>query len=1147
MKQFLFLAILSVPAAADPPAVVTNALPDATEMVPYAVSLEATGGEAPLAWSTPEYGFFVETNRPSTFDTTAGTAQGWTKDDGSWELELPFPFPLGDATWNRVYVNDNGTMSFGKPVADYNPSEDTFVYTPMVAPLWADLDSSIRSGHDIFVSSSTNAITVRWARRYYRDSRYPCRFSATLFPDGDVVFAYGSGNALGGFTGVSAGDGWTWETVSLASFDGAGDVLFRPSALPTGLSLSADGSLAGVPTEAGSFRFTAVVADASNEIAHADFGLVVMTNANLRPVVDAWSPETNVVLTIGESFPFSVEAHDPDGAPLSFDWRLDGAPLGAADTNFTFEATAELRGWHVLECVVEDGVWTNVVRQSWNVWATKDWFVDAAAPTGGVGSADAPFRTLAEAFGAVWDYETVHVAPGVYEPAAVSAARVAVRSTGGPAETVIDGGGTQPCCSVDLSVDTSSASFEGFTLVNGLGQTLSDGYRYGGGALYVTLSRCVVSNCTADVGGGAYGGTLEDCLLAVNGASWYAGGAAWCDLYGCTVTGNAGYEYCGGLDSSCRAVNCIVWGNALIEGDTPDFESGNYGTTELAYCCTGRAAEGEGNFVADPRFVDAAAGDFRLRVLSPCIDAGTAIAVRDGELDLAGAARVQDGAPDVGAFEGPGVPVALRLASAPDVWFSALAQTGTAAVVSDAGWTVSSTAGWIVPVAAAGSGDGAAAFALAENGTGGTRTALLVVEAAGGAAVTQTVRQAAATAPPALPGRYYGLFVGVNVYKSISPLGGCVNDATNMRDRFTDWGYCARTDTTLLTDRAATLAAVRAAMADLAAKAAPGDTVLFYQSSHGTQRSNTTVCGLCEHDGTYWDYQLADDLGQFADGVRVVVMADTCNSGGLFKSAGAAAPRFDLARRVQALLSESRPAGRPSAGAARGAAPRNLSAPADIGWITAADYDQSSFDTGTNGWFTAAFLESWASGAADPDGDGRVNFYDPWLCAKDAGAAVARTAALETEAQCLNEELLLDVLAGVTDASTAETETFGSPARVPHDWLDEWMPTLGYPAGAGGFHGHADYERAANGTKTTPGGATMAVWQDWIAGTCPTNPASVFLADIAVSNGVPVVSWTPDLGAERDYVVLGKSNLLDRTWGPTNAGSRFFQVEVRLK
>ena len=62
----------------------------------------------------------------------------------------------------------------------------------------------------------------------------------------------------------------------------------------------------------------------------------------------------------------------------------------------------------------------------------------------------------------------------------------------------------------------------------------------------------------------------------------------------------------------------------------------------------------------------------------------------------------------------------------------------------------------------------------------------------------------------------------------------------------------------------------------------------------------------------------------------------------------------------------------------------------------------------------------------------------------------------------------------------------------------------------------------------------------------PTNAAERFEARIGFENGEPVVTWTPDLGDERDYAVLGKTNLLDETWGPTNESTRFFRVKVEM-
>ncbi len=37
-----------------------------------------------------------------------------------------------------------------------------------------------------------------------------------------------------------------------------------------------------------------------------------------------------------------------------------------------------------------------------------------------------------------------------------------------------------------------------------------------------------------------------------------------------------------------------------------------------------------------------------------------------------------------------------------------------------------------------------------------------------------------------------------------------------------------------------------------------------------------------------------------------------------------------------------------------------------------------------------------------------------------------------------------------------------------------------------------------------------------------------------------------DLGAARGYVVEGKTNLLDRSWGPTNESTRFYRVKVSM-
>jgi hypothetical protein len=64
-------------------------------------------------------------------------------DDGSFGL-LPLGFSLNyfGKTYNDFYLNNNGNISFGKPIGAYTPNSfNTQNLAPMIAPFWADVDT----------------------------------------------------------------------------------------------------------------------------------------------------------------------------------------------------------------------------------------------------------------------------------------------------------------------------------------------------------------------------------------------------------------------------------------------------------------------------------------------------------------------------------------------------------------------------------------------------------------------------------------------------------------------------------------------------------------------------------------------------------------------------------------------------------------------------------------------------------------------------------------------------------------------------------------------------------------------------------------------------------------------------------------------
>jgi hypothetical protein len=180
----------------------------------------------------------------------------------------------------------------------------------------------------------------------------------------------------------------------------------------------------------------------------------------------------------------------------------------------------------------------------------------------------------------------------------------------------------------------------------------------GGGASSGTLNNCaLIGNSASWGGGGAAGGTLNNCTLTSNSAPGtiyggnfyhgYGGGAYGCTLNNCTLTGNSAYAYGGGA-SGGTLNNCIVYFNTASNG--ANYSQYEYGIV-LTYCCTTpMPANGVGNITNAPLFVDLANGNLRLQSNSPCINSGNNAYVV-GSTDLDGNPRIVGGTVDMGAYE----------------------------------------------------------------------------------------------------------------------------------------------------------------------------------------------------------------------------------------------------------------------------------------------------------------------------------------------------------------------------------------------------------------------------------------------------------------------------------------------------------------
>ena len=102
--------------------------------------------------------------------------------------------------------------------------------------------------------------------------------------------------------------------------------------------------------------------------------------------------------------------------------------------------------------------------------------------------------------------------------------------------------------------------------------------------------------------------------------------------------------------SDWTTIGSCLESNFEYGGTTYDFSSIDTGATPTTHIIDGVNGCLVGDY--DPKFTDAANGDFTLEKKSPCRDAGALLSwMTPSSLDLAGNARVFGNAPDIGCYE----------------------------------------------------------------------------------------------------------------------------------------------------------------------------------------------------------------------------------------------------------------------------------------------------------------------------------------------------------------------------------------------------------------------------------------------------------------------------------------------------------------
>ncbi len=162
-----------------------------------------------LVFTPGASGYVVKTSG-DTFDSDASFGGALTAnfgDDDTRKFSLPFAFSFFGKSYNEIWVDSNGLLTFGGGDTSATGSFGYFqAALPAIAPLFTDLDPS-SSSDGVRVRSEAGRFVVTWSNVPPFGSFLPDTFQVRLYPDGHIEIAYHGMHVTGGVVGISPGGG----------------------------------------------------------------------------------------------------------------------------------------------------------------------------------------------------------------------------------------------------------------------------------------------------------------------------------------------------------------------------------------------------------------------------------------------------------------------------------------------------------------------------------------------------------------------------------------------------------------------------------------------------------------------------------------------------------------------------------------------------------------------------------------------------------------------------------------------------------------------------------------------------------------------------------------------------------------------------